>query len=532
MTSRWARRRPRGLKRLWRPLAAIAVAALIAVAIEVSGSIGEGRAALIYMGFDPARARLIAALCVEAIVVAIAAFATGLSLVPSVAGIGLFGAMYARSFAAETHAALTSNAVAGRFDPIGWLVTLGTLIGSAIVVAWAAATLATVLRSATVHALDDLRLLIRDHGPRRKVVRPSLLFAAIAALAIAGPVFTDMVNYDPDVHMRVGGDQPVGLVNAGAQPPPITSQGSTVGNGGTNQLILPPSGAAQGDEPVLSATRPWLAWRPSGSGRVIKVTFPAPWTGGLQNEASIWVYTPPGYDTTDRRYPVIYEVPWGNTGWGRIGTFNILDAMTDTGAIPGHVTVFVSETGGPYPDSECMDSPDHREHIETYLTQTVVPYIDATYRTIAAPAGRSLLGMSQGGYCVAMLALRHPNLFATAMAFSGYYEAAIQSAQTVNAALPFDGDKAAITSHSPMSLVEGYDRAVGRRLLFELSADPTSPFYGIQYQRFAAALKAAGIPTALFPTPFGHAWQAPRTQLPEILTTLAAHEVALGAFGA
>ena len=130
-----------------------------------------------------------------------------------------------------------------------------------------------------------------------------------------------------------------------------------------------------------------------------------------------------------------------------------------------------------------------------------------------------------------MLTLRYPELFGTAMSFSGYYHAAIQSNQTVNAARPFDGDQAAIANHSPDILARQIAPSIRGRLFFELEADPTNRFYGVQYQQFSSALEAAGIPVALFPTPLGHGWQAPRGYLPAVLTTLAAHEVALGVFG-
>ena len=536
MRSRWSTWQPRHLSRMRRALAALAVSILVAAVIEWSGSIADGRAALIYMGFDPARARLIAALSVEAIVVAIAAFATGLSLVPSIAGIGLFAVLFGHEFLSETRSAVRSVGPAGQFDPIGWLLTLGTLFGAAIVVAWASATLATVLRGATIRAVNDLRVVIRERRPRRKLVRPALLVASLVALAIAGPVFTDMVNYAPDVHMRAGGDQVVGLVNAAAVPPaPGASPASSApapGGGNVDQVVLPPPTSGASDPSAyLSAARPWLAWRPHGNGSLAQATFPAPWTGGPHDTASIWIDTPPGYaSSTNRRYPVMYEVPWGPHGWDKIGMLNILDNLADTGRIPGTIVVFVSETGGPYPDSECVDSADQREHIETYLTKTIVPYIDANYRTIASPAGRSLLGLSQGGYCVAMLALRNPTLFGTAIAFSGYYQAGISSGQTANSALPFDGNQAAMAAHSPDTLAGQVPPAIRGRLLLELEADPNNPFYGPQYHQFSAALEAAGIPVALFPTPLGHSWVAPRVLLPDVLTTLAAHEVAMGAF--
>jgi len=529
VTSGWSTRQSRGRSGPRRRIAAVALAVLVAVVIEWSGSITDVRAALIYMGFDPARARLIAALSVEAIVVALASLGTGLALVSGVAGIAVFVILFAHSFAVETQSALASSGPAGRFDAIGWIVTLVTLIGAAIVVAWAAATLATVARVAAMRALNDVPAAIRDRRPRQLLLRPTALVLTIVVLLVAGPTFSDMVNYAPDVHMRVGGDQPVGLVNAGPTTP---SPSSPPIAGGGNQAAPPSSTGGQGSTALLSSAKPWLAWRPHGNGSITEVAFPAPWTGGRHDQANVWVYTPPGYGTSTRRYPVIYEVPWGPSGWQKIGIFNILDGLADAGTIPATIAVFLSETGGPYPDSECIDSPDHREHIESYLTKTVVPYVDATYRTIAAPAGRSLLGLSQGGFCASMLVLRNPNLFGTAMAFSGYYQAAIKSPQTVNAALPFDGNQAAIAAHSPDALASQVALPMRRRLLIELEADPTHPFYGTQYQQFSAALEAAGIPVALFPTPLGHSWIAPRVLLPAILTTMAQHEVALGAFAA
>lgn len=517
--------------RLRRPIVAVGLVLLVAFVIEWSGSITDARAALIYMGFDPARARLIAALSVEAIAVAVAAFATGTSVVPIVAGVGIFAGLFGHSFLAETASALRAAGSAGRFDPIGWLATLGTLFGSAIVVGWAVATLAIVLRAPTIRALADLRTVLRQRRPSQRLVRPVALVAVLIAVLIAGPTFTDMVNYAPDVHMRVGGDQAVGLVNAGTGTPPPAAGASGAPAGG-DQVVLPPPAAGSSPQPnaYLSSAKPWMAWRPRGNGTITQVTFPAPWTGGRHNQASVWVYTPPGYGSGTRHYPVIYEVPWGPSGWQKVGIFNTLDSLTNAGTIPATIAVFLSETGGPYPDSECIDSPDHRERIETYLTKTVVPYVDATYRTIASPAGRSLLGLSQGGFCVSMLALRYPNLFGTAIAFSGYYQAGIHSPQTVNAALPFDGSQTAIDAHSPDMLAGQVPQPMRGRLLFELEADPTNPFYGAQYQQFSAELEAAGIPVALYPTPLGHSWIAPRVYLPATLTTLAQHEVALGAF--
>jgi enterochelin esterase-like enzyme len=192
--------------------------------------------------------------------------------------------------------------------------------------------------------------------------------------------------------------------------------------------------------------------------------------------------------------------------------------------------VFVSESGGPYPDSECMNSADGREWFERYVVSTVVPYVDSHYRTIATAPARALFGFSQGGYCAPMLLLRHPGMFGSAIVFSGYFQAAIRSSETPNAWRPYRNNQALIAATSPLLLVPRLSPDVRRSLFLELSASAHESFFGRQYLAFAATLHDNGVPIALFPTPLGHAWAAVRQQLPQVLETLAAHEVAIGVF--
>jgi S-formylglutathione hydrolase FrmB len=59
---------------------------------------------------------------------------------------------------------------------------------------------------------------------------------------------------------------------------------------------------------------------------------------------------------------------------------------------------------------------------ETYHVGELVPWIDATYRTIAARRGRAIAGLSMGGYGALSYAARHPGTFAAAASFSGALE--------------------------------------------------------------------------------------------------------------
>lgn len=531
LSSSWLRRIPR--TRLIRPGIAIGIVGMGAFALQASGTLADSDAALIAMGFDPERARLISALSIEALLVAVAVLATGLVRPPMVAGLVSFALLFRRAFTRETADAVAASGAAGRFDPTGWLLSLATLVITAVVIAWAAITLTLVVRRGLVAASTDVRALARSRGSSRSLARPIMAAAVVVALVTTLPVFVDMVNLEPDVHMRSGAALTGGLADAGS-PAPLPSNVTTLSPSMGDQagVVAPtgPSATTTGDPGnILSNARPWLSWRPNGQGTINEIQLAAPWTGGSAT-ARLIIYLPPGYSAGAHRYPVIYEVPWGDSSWVTIGLPGYLDALTNSGAIAGHIVVFVSERGGPYADSECVDSYDGRENVETYVSTTVPAYIDAHYRTIAKPAARSVLGLSQGGYCAAMLVLRHPDVFGTAMAFSGYYQAAIGSPQTRNASLPFGHHQALIDAHSPILLASEVTSSRRAGLFFMLSADPSHSFYGPQYLAMAGTLRQAGIAVDLFPTPLGHSWAAPRAQLPEMLAALGQREAALSVF--
>jgi len=134
-----------------------------------------------------------------------------------------------------------------------------------------------------------------------------------------------------------------------------------------------------------------------------------PWIG-TPTTAELSIYTPPGYDPTkSRRYPTLYEARTPFGFWDAATNVKVaLDTLIDTGAIPAAIVVFISSGGGPYDDSECADSFRRTRVVRSACGQTVVSWVDAHYRTIAQPAARAIMGMSQGGYCAAILALHHP----------------------------------------------------------------------------------------------------------------------------
>ncbi len=509
----------------WARLAlAIGLVSATAVALRVSGILAACAATFEVMGFDPDRARLIADLVGAASATAAGTLVAGAWRAAALAGLLSGFALFGHTFLVETRAAINANGPDGAFDPTGWALTVLTLLVAFGVVAWATATLMRPVRSVLIAAGEDVMSLGRPGRSASRLRRPAAALVVMALLAVTLPVFSDMVNFSPDAHMRGGGTGGPGLTQvAGPSPQP--------GAGGdTSRLIA--SGTGQGvSSGVLKLGTPWTAWQPTGRGQLVSTSFPAPWKGGQSTTASVQIYLPPGYGTSNRSYPVIYAVPWASYLWTTGASLRImLHSMITAGTFPASIVVFVAQEGGAYPDSECVNAVDGREWFETYITQTVVPFVDATYHTIRSAAARSVLGFSQGGFCSTMLVLRHPDLFSTAISLSGYYQAGIDTNQTRNASLPFGGSTSAEAQYSPLDLVGELPASARHSVFLILEGDPADPFYGGQFRSMVAACEAAGVAVSATPSSIGHGWRAVRSHLPPMLVTLAQREAALGVF--
>ncbi|MDN5617731.1 alpha/beta hydrolase-fold protein [Rothia sp. HC945] len=89
-------------------------------------------------------------------------------------------------------------------------------------------------------------------------------------------------------------------------------------------------------------------------------------------------------------------------------------------------------------DSECVDgtrsqSGGKTPKVETYVTQDVVPWVKDNFRVSDDPHAWALTGYSAGGWCSAMLSMRHPDLFASGLVQSGYFEPIYSDNQHWNA---------------------------------------------------------------------------------------------------
>lgn len=258
------------------------------------------------------------------------------------------------------------------------------------------------------------------------------------------------------------------------------------------------------------------------AGVVVSARIPSPVSQvGAQNAA---IFLPPQYFTAPANYkfPVVYLYP------GVPGTE--LDWFTggqawQTGlaaAKAGKPVVFVSVNVAPSygTDTECVNGLPG--NWETYLAQDVPTWIAKSSRTLTGAGANATAGLSMGGYCAQMLAIRHPDLFGQSGNFSGTtlptYDGGMEALFG-----PGPGLQQTVDSYNTNFLIqhEPESRSVDTWLEVGSSDDPLLIADQKQFDANAAAL---GMNTTFSEVPGAHefyVWaQCLKDWLPQALSTL------------
>ncbi len=139
----------------------------------------------------------------------------------------------------------------------------------------------------------------------------------------------------------------------------------------------------------------------------------------LNNTRTLRVYTPPLYNTTATRYPVVLFHD-GLEFISLAKANNVLDYLIAQQRLEPVIAVFVP----PY-------SPNvrHQEYATTlqnqftaFIAQEVMPWVDRRYRTRTDPASRAVLGASDGGNISLWLGYSHSEIFGNVAALSSNAE--------------------------------------------------------------------------------------------------------------
>jgi enterochelin esterase-like enzyme len=131
---------------------------------------------------------------------------------------------------------------------------------------------------------------------------------------------------------------------------------------------------------------------------------------------AVKVYLPPCYtQQAGRRYPVLYLLHghnFTNDQWDRIGADETASRLIRDGEIPPFIIIM------PYDQSltNPQDSP-----FEKVFLQTLMPWVDKTYRTIPDRTYRAIGGLSRGGAWAIHLGLSEWKRFGSIGLHSGFY---------------------------------------------------------------------------------------------------------------
>lgn len=139
-------------------------------------------------------------------------------------------------------------------------------------------------------------------------------------------------------------------------------------------------------------------------------------SAAMQTKVGYNIYLPDDYQTSGKRYPVIYHLHGsGGNESVQIDQSVVYHKAIQAKKLPPVIIVFVN--GGRR--SYYSDSADGKILAETTIIKELIPHIDATYRTIPEKACRVLHGFSMGGFGTLKLGMKYPELFCAALSFSG-----------------------------------------------------------------------------------------------------------------
>jgi enterochelin esterase-like enzyme len=229
----------------------------------------------------------------------------------------------------------------------------------------------------------------------------------------------------------------------------------------------------------------------------------------LDRLRSMHVYTPPGYDSGNQKYPVFYLLHGGgdeDSGWSTIGRagFILDNLIADRKAKP---MIVVMPNGsmpraagagpagppapGTPPDPAVQRAQEQaRQKFVDELLNNVIPYVEKNYRVLADRDHRAIAGLSMGGGQTLAVAPSHLDKFA----YVGVWSAG------VNPAVAEDFVK------RNAAFFENPEKTNGMVRLFWVGAGEKDQLAGPGAKNLAQMLDAHGIKHEYHESEGGHTW--------------------------
>ena len=161
----------------------------------------------------------------------------------------------------------------------------------------------------------------------------------------------------------------------------------------------------------------------TGRGYLFRSEFPSRIAGPWR---SFHAYVPDCYGLDGRVYPVLYLIHGSiqtDSHFADLGLAQHLDAAIANGDFPPFIVIM------PFSDELGNQTSGGDYSIEGITVNELIPYIDFNFCTWQAAAGRSIGGISRGGYWALEIAFRHPELFGAVAGHSSQLRLATDAAR-------------------------------------------------------------------------------------------------------
>ena len=234
-------------------------------------------------------------------------------------------------------------------------------------------------------------------------------------------------------------------------------------------------------------------------GTVSKVWYNSPTLG---MDRRLTVYTPAGYETSGKRYPVFYllhGMGGDENAWSELGrTAQILDNLIAQGKAKPMIVVMTNGESSLGFAAPSMNLPKTMEGSFETAFPDVVKFIDKTYRTQANKQGRAIAGLSMGGYHSMHISKQYPDMFD----YVGLFSAAIMPNKDVKSPI-YDNLEAKLKTQFAKKPALYYIAIGDKDFLFQANSD------------YRKMLDEKGYKYEYYETGEGHIWKNWRIYLTE-----------------
>lgn len=286
--------------------------------------------------------------------------------------------------------------------------------------------------------------------------------------------------------------------------PSSGSASTTTGNGALSTI---PATSDPRLVPAASSSRSPRTVKRRPTGGAVLETVQIPSQDGFQPRAA-YVYLPPSaVFHPDRHLPVLellHGTPGQPVDWINGGDFvRTLDNFASKHHGEAPIVVVPDLNGAHRADSECIRTADGK-NTERYLTVDVVNWVRSHFARTVGLSKWWLAGLSEGGVCSVMLALRHPYLYSAFGDFSGLAAPLVDHLTQAQSDRQLYGlDAKNKRAHEPLWLL-GHRRYPGMPAWFECGASDHKVL--VAQAKVVAAARTAQLEVHATTAPGKHGW--------------------------